>query len=271
MDVPRGKWLTERDLLAHTSHGSPRVQRAELKLKEPETIPQAIAEQDFKRFVDSIHLENEPNGDPTGFRDRLICFMLKEGGFRLGELLGMHLDDLEFGNHGVHVRFRPDNENGARAKAGYGRDRFVHLPDDVLGLLDVYLTEVWIEANPRTDHLWIVLKSRARDRDGKSRYGTALSLAAVENMFQHYSKKSGVLLHPHLLRHTHATTLVRSYLQDGEPVDWKFVQERLGHASVVTTMQTYTHLTNEDRKYAYERYRQKRSRARVSQHPGTEA
>ena len=154
----------------------------------------AIAEQDFKRFVDSIHLENEPNGDPTGFRDRLICFMLKEGGFRLGELLGMHLDDLEFGNHGGHVRFRPDNENGARAKAGYGRDRFVHLPDDVLGLLDVYLTEVWIEANPGTDHLWIVLKSRARGRDGKSRYGTALSLAAVENMFRHYSKKSGVLL-----------------------------------------------------------------------------
>ena len=72
VDVPRGKWLTERDLLAHIRHGSSRVQRAELKLKEPETIPQTIAEQDFKRFVDSIHLENEPNGDPTGFRDRLI-------------------------------------------------------------------------------------------------------------------------------------------------------------------------------------------------------
>lgn len=271
MDVPRGKWLTERDLLAHTRHGPPRVQRAELKLKEPETIPQTIAEQDFKRFVDSIHLENEPNGDPSGFRDRLICFMLKEGGFRLGELLGMHLDDLEFGKHGVHVRFRSDNENGARAKAGYGRDRFVHLPDDVLGLLDVYLTEVWIEANPRTDHLWLVLNKRARDRDGKSRYGTALSLAAVENMFGHYSKKSGVRLHPHTLRHTHATALVRSYLQDGEPVDWKFVQERLGHASVVTTMQTYTHLTNKDRQYAYERYQQKRRAVHARQRIKTES
>lgn len=258
IDVPRGKWLTERDLLAHTRHGPPRVQRAELKLKEPETIPRTVAEQDFQHFVDSIHLENEPNGDPSGFRDRLICLMLKEGGFRLGELLGMHVDDLEFGKHGVHVRFRSDNENGARAKAGYGRDRFVHLPDDLLGLLDVYLTEVWIEANPATSHLWIVFNKRARDPDGENRYGTALSLAAVESMFRHYSKKSGVLLHPHTLRHTHATALVRSYLQDGEPVDWKFVQERLGHASVVTTMQIYTHLTNEDRKRAYERYQQKR-------------
>ena len=90
----------------------------------------------------------DPNGDPPGFRDRLLCLMLKEGGFRIGELLGMRMEDLEFGKQGVHVRFRPDNENGARAKAGYGHDRFVHLPTDVLGLLDVYITEVWIEANP---------------------------------------------------------------------------------------------------------------------------
>jgi integrase/recombinase XerD len=258
VDAPRGKWLTERDLLAHTRHGPPRVQRAELKLKEPETIPQTISEQDFQCFVDSIHLDNEPNGDPPGFRDRLICFLLKEGGFRLGELLGMHMDDLEFGRHGVHTRFRADNENGARAKAGYGRDRFVHLPDDILGLLDVYLTEVWIEANPATSHLWIVLNKRARDRDGQSKYGAALSLPAVESMFEHYSKKSGVTIHPHLLRHTHATELVRSYLKDGDPVDWKFVQERLGHASVVTTIQTYVHLTDEDRKHAYDRYAEKR-------------
>jgi hypothetical protein len=29
---------------------------------------------------------------------------------------------------------------------------------------------------------------------------------------------------------------------------------------VVTTMQIYTHLTNEDRKYAYERYAEKRKK-----------
>jgi len=187
--------------------------------------------------------------------------MLKEGGFRIGELLGMHMEDLEFGKHGVHVRFRPDNENGARAKAGYGRDRFVHLPDDVLGLLDIYLTEVWIEADPHTDHLWIVLRKEARDQAGRRTYGTALTLSSVEKMFQHYSKKSKVTLHPHVLRHTHATELVRSYLRDGDSVDWKFVQERLGHASVVTTMQTYTHLTNDDRKLAYDSYLQKKGKA----------
>jgi len=271
VDIPRGKWLTERDLLAHTRRGRAVIQRMELKLKEPDRLPPTVSEQDFQPFLDSIHLGKNPNTDPTGFRDRLLCLMLKEGGFRIGELLGMRMEDLEFGKQGVHIRFRPDNENGARAKAGYGNDRFVHLPTDVLGLLDVYLTEVWIEASPCTDHLWIVLNKRAKSRDGRSTYGTALTVAAVEKVFQHYSQKSGVVLHPHVLRHTHATALVRSYLQNGEPVDWKFVQERLGHASVVTTMQTYTHLTNEDRKQAYERYQQKRRTVRVSQPTSTEA
>ncbi len=263
VDVPRGKWLSERDLLAHTRRGRAMVQRMELKLKEPDQLPPTISEQDFQTFIGSIHQGSDPNGDPSGFRDRLLCLMLKEGGFRIGEILGMRMEDLEFGKQGVHVRFRSDNENGARAKAGYGNDRFVHLPTDVLGLLDIYLTEVWIEANPCTDHLWIVLKKEARSREGRSTYGAALAVATVEKVFQHYSKKSGVTLHPHMLRHTHASELVRSYLHAGEPVDWKFIQERLGHASVVTTMETYAHLTNEDRQFAYETYLKKKGKAHV--------
>jgi hypothetical protein len=39
VEVPRGKWLTERDLLAHTRKGQQRVQRSELKLKEPSRLP----------------------------------------------------------------------------------------------------------------------------------------------------------------------------------------------------------------------------------------
>jgi len=269
VDVPRGKWLTERDLLAHTRRGQAVVQRMELKLKEPSRLLPTVSEQDFQTFIDSIHMGQDPNGDPSGFRDRLLCLMLKEGGFRIGEILGLRMEDLEFGKQGVHIRFRPDNENGARAKAGYGRDRFVHLPGDILGLLDIYLTEVWIEASPTTSHLWIVLNKCAKDREGSSTYGAALTVAAVEHMFQYYSKKSGIRLHPHVLRHTHATALARSYLQNGETVDWKFIQERLGHASVVTTMQTYTHLTNEDRKWAYDRYQERRAE-RAQPRPGRE-
>jgi integrase/recombinase XerD len=87
VDVPRGKWLTERDLLAHTHRGRAVVQRMELKLKEPSRLPPTVSEQDFQMFIDNIHMGQDPNGDPPGFRDRLLCLMLKEGGFRIGELL----------------------------------------------------------------------------------------------------------------------------------------------------------------------------------------
>src|SRR5260370_39685494 len=198
----------------------------EWKLKEPSRLPPTLSEQDFQMFIDSIHMDQDPNSDPPGFRDRLLCLMLKEGGFRIGEILGMRMEDLEFGKQGVHVRSRPDNENGARAKAGYGRDRFVHLPADILGMLDVYITEIWIEANPATSHLWLVLKKEARDREGQRTCGTALTISAVEKMFQHYSKKSGVMVHPHVLRHTHSSELVRSYLRVREPVDWRCMLAR---------------------------------------------
>ncbi len=254
----RGKWAIERDLLAHTRRRL-HTQRMEIRVKEPVRRPATISEQEFQAFVNTISAARSPQADPSGFRDRLICLMLKEGGFRLGELLGMHLSDLDFGKQGVHVRFRADNENGARAKAGYGRDRFVHLPPSLLGLLDLYLTEVWIEASPRTDHLWVVLNKHARNRRGQNTYGTALNAAAVESMFQHYSKRSGIRLHPHQLRHSHATDLVRSYLREGQSVDWKFIQERLGHASVVTTMETYVHLEREDHQLAYHTFVTRRS------------
>src|SRR5260370_33844599 len=257
--MPGVKWRAESGVLDLTRRGQAVVQRMELKLKEPSRLLPTVSEQEFQTFIDSIHMGQDPNGDPPGFRDRLLCLMLKEGGFRIGEILGLRMEDLEFGKQGVHVRFRSDNENGARAKAGYGRDRFVHVPSDMLGLLDIYLTEVWIEATPATTHLWIVLNKRAKSREGGSTYGAALTVAAVEKMFQYYSQRSGIKLHPHVLRHTHATALVRSYLRDGEAVDWKFIQERLGHASVVTTMQTYTHLTHEYRKCADHHSHEKRS------------
>ncbi len=92
VDVPRGKWLTERDLLAHTRRGRAVVQRMELKLKEPDRRPPTVSEQDFQTFIESIHIGKDPNSDPTGFRDRLLCLMLKEGGFRIGEVLGMRME-----------------------------------------------------------------------------------------------------------------------------------------------------------------------------------
>lgn len=258
----RGKAVVDKDLLAHTrTQRGHIVQQMEIRLKEPKSIPKTVLPADFEQFVNRIHIGTNPGADPSGFRDRLMTLLFRESGFRCGEMLGIHMRDLDFEASGVHVRFRPDNINGSRAKAGYGRDRFVHLPLELFGFLDVYLTEVWVNANRNSDYLWLVLKRNAINGDRRSTFGTPLNRTAVNQMFSYYSRQSGIKIHPHMLRHTHATDLVRSYLGQKEPVDWKFISDRLGHASVVTTMQNYVHLTKEDIKKAYDLYWQNKEKA----------
>jgi len=257
------KTLADGDRLASTRRGKRVVQRMELKLKESKPRPKTVSLDDFGQFLDRIQIGKSSNADPAGFRDQLIVRILRESGLRCGEMLGTRMEDLDFKAQGIHVRFRTDNENGSRAKAGYGRDRFVHLPPQLLGLLDHYITEVWMNANHRSDYLWLVLKKNAVNRDGQNTFGTALNQSAVNEMFAYYSERSSIKIHPHMLRHTHATDLVRSYLSQGEQVDWKFIADRLGHSSVMTTMNTYVHLTKEDHKAAYKIYLKNKEEADV--------
>lgn len=53
---------------------------------------------------------------------------------------------------------------------------------------------------------------------------------------------------PQLFRHTHATELIRN----GWDAAW--VQKRLGHANVQTTIDTYTHIDQQDLKKAFKLY-----------------
>jgi hypothetical protein len=65
VDVPRGKWLTERDLLAHTRRGQAVVQRMKLRLKEPARPLPTISEQDFYTFIEA---EWQTSGEQLSFQ-----------------------------------------------------------------------------------------------------------------------------------------------------------------------------------------------------------
>jgi integrase/recombinase XerD len=47
------------------------------------------------------------------------------------------------------------------------------------------------------------------------------------------------------MSHSHATELIRAGM------DIAYVQKRLGHAQIQTTMNTYSHLSDEDMRAAY--------------------
>ncbi|MGO5075971.1 tyrosine-type recombinase/integrase [Clostridium sporogenes] len=250
--------MRDKDMLAHTRHNRT-IQVNALKSKVPKTIPKTVDQKDFKKFLDTVNL----------LRDKIILLCLKEGGFRSNELLGVHLEDIDFAEQGLWIRFRADNSNGSRAKAGYGRDRFVHLPTDLMALIDRYISSEWLESNADNDFLFVVINSNIISNNGQ-----AITKSTLDSMFKYYSLKvfgfeiknfkkvSKYHITPHMLRHTHATELAREYISKGEQINWEYISKRLGHSSVTTTMEIYAHLRPEDYKKEYQRLQEYKKQKR---------
>lgn len=220
----------DHDLLAHVRRGNT-VQKNLLKGRTPHKKPRVISAKDFDTLLNA----------QRSVRNTCILLILKEGGLREGELLGLKLEDFDYCEEGIWVRFRADNPNGARAKAGYGRDRFVDLPRDLLHLVDRYICSERLDADPDNDYLFVTLRPL-----GTAGAGTPLDRDALISVFRYWNRKLSLHVMPHALRHTHATDLVRNYISEGEPINWDFISKRLGHANVMTTIRTYVHLTAED-------------------------
>lgn len=210
--------------LVHLSHG--RTTKRSLKLKEPTLQIKTVTDADFAGFFSST----------DNLQFRCIMLLMREGGLRVGEVLGLWIQDVEFHRNGVWIRRRSALVNQALAKSlREGEERFVDLSPSLMALLDLLVMKHGFD----TDHLFVVLKKNARDKHGHATYGQPLNRHAVKAMFRHYSRKNQVALHAHMLRHTHATELIRA--------DWdvSYVRKRLGHAHVESTM-VYVHLDDED-------------------------
>ena len=59
------------------------------------------------------------------------------------------------------------------------------------------------------------------------RIGAPMTYATVVAFFQRLQRRTGIYARPHMLRHTHATELIRT-----GKWDLAYVAERLGHANV---------------------------------------
>ena len=84
------------------------------------------------------------------------------------------------------------------------------------------------------------------------RIGAPMMYATVVAFFQRLQRRAGIYARPHMLRHTHATELIRT-----GKWDLAYVAERLGHANVGTTG-IYLHLQNADMKAALQDYAARR-------------
>jgi integrase len=155
-------------------------------------------------------------------------------GMRRGELLGLRWQDVDLA-HGV-LRVC---QSATTVKSG---DRFTP-PKTASGrrtiALDTSCVVALREHRVRQNARRLALGAAWQDYDlvFASEIGTPLNHANVYHRFVKLSQRAGVSRIPfHDLRHTHATLLMK------HGVHPKVASERLGHADITLTQQTYSHV-----------------------------
>lgn len=221
-----------KPFLHHISKGQASRGRI-VKLKVPRKHPQTLAESQVNQLVAAC----------PRLRDRFLIRLLADTGMRIGQALGLRHADIHSWDNEICIVPRQQQANGTRAKTL--EPYIVHVSADLMALYADYLIEEFADTD--SDYVFVNLWDGAR--------GQALRYEAVADLFRRLSAKTGIHVYPHLLRHTHATDLIR------HGWDAARVQKRLGHASVQTTINLYTHLDDGDLKAAYQAYEATRKRA----------
>ena len=196
--------------------------------KTPQTLPAVMTPEETNTLIDSIPGARRDGSKKDGqvssaipHRDRLIFELLYGCGLRVGELVGLNLDDFDWDERWVRVR-------------GKGRkERLVPFGKRAAEALDAYRQTRGHEKQPA-----LILNVR----------GSRLTARSVERIVKRYALllAGDPTLHPHSLRHAFATHL----LSDG--ADLRAIQELLGHASLSTT-QKYTQLSLKELMEVYDR------------------
>lgn len=202
-----GSW---RPFLAHLDE-SPR-RRREVKLKAAKRTPRVLTPDQVTAIVDACdHL-----------RDRLLFALLAGTGMRIGEALGLRHEDIDPAGRVVRVRSRR-NVNRARAKTG-ARDIPV-----TPGLVRLFADYLFEEYGPLDcDYVFVNLWADP--------VGAPMTYPNVIDLVARLRDRTGIHFTPHLFRHTYATELLN------RDVPSEVVQKLLGHASVSTRIDTYSHL-----------------------------
>ncbi len=183
--------------------------------KKQRSLPSFMTIEEVQRM-----LEAPDKSDWLGLRDQAILELLYSTGIRVSELVGLNVEEIDFGTELVKVRGKGKKE------------RIVPLGRIAIKTLRNYLMA---RQDKRTQALFIN-KNKGR-----------LTSRSVERLVLKYGRSAGVSkkVTPHTFRHSCATHLL------DRGADLRSVQEILGHANLSTT-QIYTHVTAEKLKKIYD-------------------
>lgn len=219
--IGRGSY---KPFLHHVTKGRP-VRTRPIKLRVPTRVPRTLTAEQVVAVL----------GSPRRARDRFLLALLAETGMRVGQALGLRHADFVSRAKEVRIVPRADNANGARAKLRSP----VKLPVTA-GLVRCYSDYMHAEYGELdSDYVFVNLWA--------GRIGAPMTYAAVHELVGRIRASVGFDFTLHMLRHTHATELIRS------GVAIEVVARLLTHQSSTTTSQTYVHLDVADVRAALQR------------------
>lgn len=192
-----GEGLASDDVAASLT--TPRSERA---------LPKALRVDQVERLLAA------PAGqEPAALRDRALLEVLYGAGLRIGEVVGLDLDDVDPVERLLTVRGKG------------GKHRIVPFGDVAAAELDAWLVRGRPRLQPTVPAVFVNARGGRLSRQG-----------AWKRLKQHAAAVELDDVSPHTLRHSFATHMLERGL------DLRSVQELLGHQSLSTT-QVYTHLT----------------------------
>ena len=182
-----------------------------IRLKLPDTLPRAINPADVKKLLSVIE----------DTRDRALFLLLLRTGIRIGEALGLTLNDLDIGERKVHLFVGEKNSMG----------RVVYLSDDAL-----FAIKLWLRRRDKNKEFLFYGQSSGH-----------LCYSSGRGLFVKYLKKAGLDQKGytvHCLRHTFASELLNAGMR------LECLQQLLGHQDIEVTRR-YARLTDRTREQEY--------------------
>jgi integrase len=175
-----------------------------------------------------------------------VFYLAAYTGMRKGEILGLTWEDINFVEKTISVNktlYRVKNGcilQNPKTKSSY---RTIYMDDDIIRVLKKQ------KVNQNLERLKYGGVYKEHNMVFAQETGDFVNPNAVSGMFTRFIEQAGLpKIRFHDLRHTHATILLQM------AVNPKIVAERLGHSSVATTLDTYSHVVPSIKKEVSEQF-----------------
>ena len=200
--------------------------KIKVKYKEPFVLPKIIPLPDVQnilRYAYQIYYNVQTDYQyESRLRNIIILEFLFSTGMRVSETSNLKIEDLNLSSNTIMIHGKGSKERMSCI-----------LNKDISKLMKHYLT----------------IRKYNSEYAFTNKLGKQYSDQSIRNMVNSYAQAAGVTLHitPHMFRHTFATAL------HDEDVSLRYVQQLLGHSSIVTT-QIYTHISTNKIKHIFEKH-----------------